>query len=283
MAPSAEIKLLQEARESARAEAEASGSGRRPRAPSRKLLEASGRVQNEGAQWMTKEIKEAEAKKLRDLKEQRRKYKAAGLKAGHVMEEFSETTVAAGRAGLGASVSIGDCGVGTVGGVGGLSDKHSWRQLTTAEILQQVRQPAPMRSNRHEKGRLSTSVSVRGPGIHKQGEGEDTAVSVAMRATEESAKKRKEPAPDTDDVVSSADTTGGDAARRSKTSRQHTGERREDHLLQGKQSPQAKKGTGTRHTIEVEDEGERDGRTECEFAGCPKTAKFGVNGTVRYW
>ena len=90
MAPSIEIRLLQEARESARAEAEASGSGRRPRAPSRKLLEASGALENQGAQWMTKEIKEADARVKKELREQRKHFKAVGLKAREVIEAIAE-------------------------------------------------------------------------------------------------------------------------------------------------------------------------------------------------
>ncbi|CAM9662765.1 unnamed protein product, partial [Scytosiphon promiscuus] len=86
MVPSVEMRLLRQARDSARAAAEASGSGRRARAPSRKLLEASGVLENEGAQWMTKEIKEADLKIKKELREQRKQFKAAGLRTGEVIE-----------------------------------------------------------------------------------------------------------------------------------------------------------------------------------------------------
>lgn len=83
--PSGEVCTLkvatESARESARAAAAASGSGRRPRAPSLKALEASGMATGEGAQLMTKEKKEEQARKLREYKEQRRAFAAARLEA----------------------------------------------------------------------------------------------------------------------------------------------------------------------------------------------------------
>lgn len=94
LTPSDEIRLLQEARESARVAAEASGSGRRPRAPSRKLLEASGKMTGDSIQWMTKEKKEEEAKLKLEMKEKRKAAAAAGLKFGHVIEAFTVPTPA---------------------------------------------------------------------------------------------------------------------------------------------------------------------------------------------
>lgn len=43
-------------------------------------------LENEGAQWMTKEIKEADLKIKKELREQRKHFMAAGLKAGEVIE-----------------------------------------------------------------------------------------------------------------------------------------------------------------------------------------------------
>eukprot|EP00903_Cladosiphon_okamuranus_P019466 g17900.t1 len=88
MAPSAEILLLQQAREAAKREAEARGGGRRARAPSRRALEAAGRMTDQGAQWMTQEKKEEQARAATELREQRKRHRAAGLKVGVVLKEF---------------------------------------------------------------------------------------------------------------------------------------------------------------------------------------------------
>lgn len=234
---------------------------------------------------MTKEIKEAEAKKLKDLKEQRRQYKAVGLKAGHVMEECSIPAVGAGSAGFGASDGNAGGDGGDVGRGGLLSDKHSWRQLTTAEILQQARpQMVFVEGSQHQKGGLSTSVSEGGPASHEQAAGVGTRTSAAVRSTGESVTKRKGPVSDGDDVLRGGTKAkeGGNAAKVKRS--RLTKERKDDQYMQCKQEAPAKKkdaGKHKTHGVAAIDEPVRS--TECEFAGCPKMAKFGVNGTVRYW
>ncbi|CAM9550959.1 unnamed protein product [Ectocarpus sp. 12 AP-2014] len=88
MAPSVEMLILKQAREAAKTEAEASGGGRRPRAPSRRALEASGRLRGDGAQWMTREKKAEQARVNTELREKRKKSREAGLKVGVVLEAF---------------------------------------------------------------------------------------------------------------------------------------------------------------------------------------------------
>ncbi|CAN0227771.1 unnamed protein product [Ectocarpus sp. 4 AP-2014] len=88
MAPSVEMIILRQAREAAKTEAEASGGGRRPRAPSRRALEASGRLRGDGAQWMTREKKAEQARVNTELREKRKKSREAGLKVGVVLEAF---------------------------------------------------------------------------------------------------------------------------------------------------------------------------------------------------
>ncbi|CAM9460081.1 unnamed protein product [Scytosiphon promiscuus] len=113
MAPSAEILLVRRAREAAKREAEAGGGGRRPRAPSRRALEASGRMTGTGAQWMTREKKAEEARMNAELREERKQYRAAGLKVGVVLEAFVPEAAAAGAVGSG---SVSGVGVGVGGG-----------------------------------------------------------------------------------------------------------------------------------------------------------------------
>lgn len=68
-APSAEMLILQKARESAIAAAAANGTGRRARVPSMKALRAAGLAEAEGAQWMSQEKHQEEARRLREYKE----------------------------------------------------------------------------------------------------------------------------------------------------------------------------------------------------------------------
>lgn len=117
MAPSAEMSLLRQAREEAKKEAEAAGSGRRPRAPSRRALEASGRLKDEGAQWMTLEKKAEQVRINAELREQRKQCKAAGLKYGVVLEAFvAGTAGTAGTMATKAEVVGGVSGDGSIGG-----------------------------------------------------------------------------------------------------------------------------------------------------------------------
>lgn len=135
LAPSDEMRLLQEARESARAAAEASGSGRRPRAPSRKLLEASGKLMCDSIQWMTREKKEEEAKLKQEMKEQRKAAAAAGLKFGQRMEALTLSTPVGARAG-GAGTTAGEiAGAGARTGNKAAVMSAVWRKLTPAETL----------------------------------------------------------------------------------------------------------------------------------------------------
>lgn len=89
----AQVRTLQAVRESARETAKvaaiASGSGRRPRAPSLKALEASGFATGEGAQLMTKEMKEEEARKAKEFKELRRAMAAARRGSRKIPEGYS--------------------------------------------------------------------------------------------------------------------------------------------------------------------------------------------------
>ena len=142
MSPSVELLVLKQAREAAKKEAEASGGGRRPRAPSRRALEASGRMKDEGAQWMTREKKAEQARAQKELREQRRQYRAAGLSVGVVVEAYvASGTAAATGAGDGA---VG--GGGAEGGGVGLPDpahgEAGWQKVSPALL---TALPPPLR------------------------------------------------------------------------------------------------------------------------------------------
>lgn len=123
MAPSAEILLVRQARDAAKKEAETAGSGKRPRAPSRRALEASGRMEDQGVQWMTREKKAEETRAKTELREQRKQCKAAGLKFGVVLEAFVEETT--GGAPTGTHGGSGEAGGGGSGGCKGGEEKDA--------------------------------------------------------------------------------------------------------------------------------------------------------------
>ncbi|CAM9233732.1 unnamed protein product, partial [Hapterophycus canaliculatus] len=134
MAPSAEMTLVRQAREAAKKEAEAAGGGRRPRAPSRRALEASGRLTDEGAQWMTRERKEEEVRVNAELREQRKQYRAAGLRVGVVLEAFVPGALPSGAIGSGDGTGVGDGG-GEVGGEGATPrDDTGWHKVSPAVL-----------------------------------------------------------------------------------------------------------------------------------------------------
>lgn len=166
LAPSDEMRLLQEARDSARAAAQASGCGRRARAPSLKFLEASGKMVGESAQWMTREKKEEQARLSLKLKEQRKAAAAAGLKPGEVIE----ATTAAGAGGDG---SRGE----------DAPSNGPWRKLTPAEILQAAGKTASVGKARK---RLPEGTDTKRATTEKQREGPATAAETGTR----SAKRR---------------------------------------------------------------------------------------------
>lgn len=166
LTPSEEMRLLQEARDSPRAAVEASGCGRRARAPSRKFLEASGKIVGESAQWMTREKKEEQARLSLKLKEQRKAAAAAGLKPGEVIE-------AATAAGAGGDDSRGE----------NAPSNGSWRKLTPAEILRAAGKAAGVGK---AKKSLPGSTETKRATTEKQREGPATEAETGRR----SAKRR---------------------------------------------------------------------------------------------
>lgn len=294
MAPSAEIGLVQEADRSTRAEGETNGSGRRARAPSRKFLEAAGLGANEGAQWMTKEIKEAEAEKLRDLRKKRKHYKAAGLRSGEVLEACSApaTDVGSNESSKNANVSGGS--IESVGGQGILPDKNNCRKVTPAELLRQAaRQRRAMveRSHQRLKGGLAIASSEVG-GAAAGKKGEDEVVENVKKAV----KRRKGAISDAKNGTNTMSTANNnnsesDNAEKLKQCRQ-TKDREESEKDGGHCSKPSKKGGDKQNARGRADgygqdgsavEGEDVYTTTCEHHSCSKTATFGVNGTLRYW
>lgn len=179
MTPSVEMKIIQEARESALAAAVASGSGRRARAPSRKALEASGRLRNEGLQWLTREKKAEQTKLKRQLKEERKAAAVAGLKAGHVIETFAAPVAVASMAVEGGGVDVEDA----------VRPKINGRKLTVAEALQTAGGYRVVRGTAQALDGGKTSAASNGSTATRQ-EGEKADSAAAGQNAEESPKDR---------------------------------------------------------------------------------------------
>lgn len=260
LVPSDEMRLLLEARESTRAAGEPGGSGRRPRVPSRKFLEASGRGSDEGAQWMTKEKREEQGRKNRELKEQRKAVAAAGLQVGQVVETADFPSPRGANTRPERSVSGGSlgCGDGAVSNV-------CWRKLTPAEILRVAgKHPAVdgaqfgLPVNNAEPADATGVVVAVSKGKQEEGR---ASVSAAAAAETNSRSETKQ------EYVAA---TGGPAAQQGSTVVD----------MAFKNRPKRSK----KDHNEVQREGQkRDAKTTCEFERCPKKASFGVNGVVRYW
>lgn len=270
LAPSDEMKLLREAREVAQAAAAASGSGRRARVPSRKLLEASGALEaGESAQWMTKEKKEEDARITRELKEQRKAAAAVGLKVGQVIETIVPVLRGVGNR------SQGSFGAASVRGGGSAASKASWRKLTPAELREAAKRPGPRGAARGTSKRNNATAS---------------AVSKVLTVTNERERKTSATAV-ADGSLSERNRNGlavtSAAERGAARNRPSTGEvatasgpkrsrdDRDEHSTQGASKRRKSEELGERQASAP--------KVTCELASCSRTAKFGVNGVVRYW
>lgn len=301
MAPSIEIRLLREARESAKALAAATGSGRRARAPSRKALEASGKMSSEGAQWMTREKKEEQARAKRELKEQRRAAAAAGLKAGHVIEACAVPVAGGAEGGEGAGES-GDHGAGDRGGTA-VPSSPTWRKLSPAEILQAAaHQPAtaevasPKAPDKDKGATTEPKVTPKArdkgataepksgvSGGKQRGRGASPAT---VETSKNSAKKRKK-AESKAECAPASDVDKGKESKRGRKTKEAAGDDTNGRVEQApikevkkRRRRRGKEEAGEGTTVVGEAAGST---TVCEFQSCSKAAMYGVNGTVRFW
>lgn len=248
LAPSDEMRLFQEARESARAAAEASGSGRRARAPSRKCLEASGKMVAESVQWMTKEKREQEARLKMEMKEQRKAAAAAGLKFGHYFEAVALSTPV--RARDGADVE-GMAGGGALTGGEGTTSSMPGQKLTPAKV-----------------GRADGEPNAVGEAQQSLNGDVDTAAEASnVATTDDKGETEPSPAATEEKVVpkrkrKQAVSAPGSTARQGLTVVDGGGKRKSTRNKTG--------GTPVKAVV-------------CGSESCSETATHGVNGTVRYW
>lgn len=275
LAPSDEMRLFQEARESARAAAEASGSGRRARAPSRKLLEASGKMTGESIQWMTREKKEEEVRLKMEMKEQRKAAAAAGLKCGHVFEAVALPAPVRARAGAGVE---GIASGGALSGGEGAASNVPRQKLTPVKFGRADGKLAAVGEAQQSLTGSAGTTAEASDGATTDEKGERAPAPPAAEENVVSDRKRK--------GVASA---GGPTARRGSTVVEVSGKRKPKRSRQAKfkaerdgSKDHAEQGTPKGRTAGG---GGAAGKTTgaCESESCSKTATFGVNGTVRYW
>lgn len=248
LAPSDEMRLFQEAREAARAAAEASGSGRRARAPSRKCLEASGKMVAESIQWMTKEKREEAARLKMEMKEQRKAAAAAGLKFGHYLEAIAVPSPVGDRDG---TEVTGIAGGGALSGGEGVMSNVPGQNPTPAKIGRADGEPTAVEEGQQSLTGSAGTAAEASSGAITDEKDEEKPASVA---TEEIAVSKRKPKR----VVSA----GGSTARKGLTVVEGDGKRKSKRSKTG--------GAAVKAVV-------------CESKKCSETATFGVNGTVRYW
>lgn len=256
---------------------QASGSGRRARAPSRKLLEASGALENEGAQWMTRAIKEADAKVKKELREQRKHFKAAGLRAGEVIEAF---TVAK----AGGDESTADSGIegskidGSSGSGSGLSNKESWRVQPQA--------PAKQQRGTGEGSAASANINAKKEAVEVFSPAAvDKPLERAwvMSVPDGSARERGSMMAEVDATVPIPKRSKQGPDGQNREAGRGAVSETSGNVSAGKQKTAGGGGESNGSADAGEGRGDGVDQTKCEFEDCSKTANFGVNGTVRYW
>ncbi|CAM9324519.1 unnamed protein product [Ectocarpus sp. 12 AP-2014] len=276
MTPCVEMKLLQQAREAARLAAESSGSGRRARAPSRRLLEATGVLENEGAQWMAtirggaKEQPDAKVNVKKELiKEQRKQQhsKTSATAADRAGEAANDGWLAPpgelpasgadGAAAAAAAAAAAGTGAREAGGSGD-DGPASAKKATAAAAA---------------AGWLSRGSSSSGSG-HA-----DKIKTPPMRTWVVSDGGRSKNS-------GSGGGGGGDAAvrKRSTAAEGDATAGRTKHKRTKRDGDESKgdASSGNRNTWEGVCGGVAGGKALCEYGDCSKTARYGVNGTVRY-
>lgn len=290
MAPSLEMKLVQEAREAAKAEAAASGSGRRARAPSRKFLEASGAL-SEGAQRVAKHTMEAEATVKKELRARRKNFAVSGSRTAEVVEERttrnSDTAASAGE-------------------LSGSTERSSGTKVSS-----QARDENEMLSSKRKLCKAPTNEAPNPAGKHSFRAQEATCASapvikvavgvgqvslVAATSSTEVSRQRSwgmqedAEAPNTRSVIEITKNEAGSGMHEWHVHRCVVG--KADTMNIAAQAALKNGGTSSVGAGKLTDIGARQDSAErranprksrCEHDGCPKTAVFGVNGVVRYW
>ena len=203
---------------------------------------------DEGEQWMTKEKRAEQARRKRELKEQKKAAAAAGLQVGQVLETAALSLPRGANRSGGAS-----------GGGGRVTSKVVWRKLTPAEILRVAGKQRASDGAQLDNAKSASTTGVAAVSKSKQEESASTSAAPASEADTRSQEQKKRVAE-----------AGGPATQQGSTAVEVAHESRPKR--------------GTKDRDEGAEEREmRVTKATCEFENCPKKASFGVNGVVRYW
>ncbi|CAM9205417.1 unnamed protein product [Ectocarpus sp. 12 AP-2014] len=265
LAPSDDVRLLQKARQSAYQEAR--GSGRRARVPSRKVLEASGKMADETAQWMTKEKKEEQARINKKFRAQRKAAAAAGLKIGEVIEATSSPAPRVESEEEGLEI----CATSIRGGGSPVSNL-SWRKLAPTEILLAAgKKPFIQGAASEVRGNDATVAET----TDKQAVGEQ--LERAPVASDDGDRSERKPAETT---ASGAEMSSQEDSTTTNVFKESSLEHYKKNQVEHSRAPsESEKG---RYRVQQAGRQTRAVKAICELDSCSRTAKFGVHGIVRY-
>ncbi|CAM9549821.1 unnamed protein product, partial [Ectocarpus sp. 12 AP-2014] len=258
--------------------------GRRARAPSRKLLEASGRVAAEGAQLLTKAKKEEENRLKREMKEQRRAAKSAGLKLGEVIEAtaapLSEEESGSGGGGGGGGGSRGSDGGDDAFSAG--EGSPSWRKLSPSDMLraaqqqQQEEQPAEAEAKQRslstkDSGAKSGAVPTKGDcGEPTKGDGGEPTGTPSQRRGKTSSSSGRADNGKSSKRLRLSNGSGVAGGSRGGKGHDSAGKRRSPRGHEGEGEKGGKTGGGT-----------VNGKVLCEIDTCYRPASYGIGDTAR--
>lgn len=268
LCPSAEIHLVRRLRQAALAEAEASGTGRRARAPSRRAIEAAGMADIEGEQWTKKEKTGEKGRKRAEAKKER---KAVGVVAVLKPSASFEGCVSnrdASGGGADGSRAAGDA-------AGDTNDRDAvqltrvmgdWRTNAPAEINE--------RSNRQRRSTAAASranccqqpVHVAGVAAPEKGQAQVSSDEPARGIGEHSAAGEAHALP-----------------VRRPAKRIKTGNSGRSNLKQGAKQGTTGTKTDKRYDGSAKGSGGATARQTCLFEGCAKVATHGLHGIARFW
>ena len=274
--PLADIDLLRKARQSAQAEAEASGNGKRPKTPSRKALEASGvaGVVQDAPQHMTKEIREALAPKTaRRTKDQRPRVKGRCERNSFTGQATGDSGGFIGRFGGNGFSRISAAGEDASPSSEEILEEYLQQRLQhqQQQAQQQQNRQRQQQQSRHLKRKTQQQQQQRSASLRPhQGQSPNDTTTAA------SASQCR--------PVDAASTRGAGNVDIKKTTK--TNKRRGEVAEKNRDTKSMKINTSTNGELRVEGkEGTvlAKAATLCAFEDCKAEATYGVNNTVRYW
>lgn len=297
--PAEVVRFVQKAGAPAKVPGDSAGFARRARAPSLKALEAAGLVEEQGAQLMTKELKEVEQKKSRAQREWRAAAAAAGLGTGEAYEALVPMDIGVGVNPSGKEstrIRVAGSGLGTTEG------NATWRKLTAAEILQAAELRLTLDKNKRPDkiGPPTKQPACVDPGekppvtpgadadplraslgnVSAEGAEKSTKGSTSAKKRKSESAKIKPGGAKFQAVVPKRSSVGASKQRKVAQDPEEDGQALGVNGIESQIAHESMEATSNLMQP-VEAEGMIT--TRCQTEDCARRATFGVNGTVRYW